>query len=416
MAYINENYLKLRGAYLFPEINRRVGAFLEHQPDAADRIINCGIGDVTEPLPVAARDAMHAAVDEMGCRETFHGYGPPTGYDWLRQAIARGDFGQRGLTVDPDEIFVSDGSKVDCGAILDVLATGKRNVIGIVDPVYPAYVDTNVMAGNTGDGGEAGEDTGLVHLPCTVENGFVPEPPDISLDLVYLCYPNNPTGGMIDRARLQSWVEYANENDTLILYDVAYEAFVRQPELPRSIYEIEGARQCAMEFHSFSKNGGFTGVRCGYTVCPRELTGRTEDGQRIALHGLWTRRWSTKSNGVSYIVQRAAEALYGDEGRLQIASLIDHYLENAAILRDGCVSVGLTVYGGDNAPYVWVACPDGVTSWDMFDRLLMEANVVTTPGSGFGRCGEGYVRLSAFNTRQNVQEVVRRVNTMGVSV
>lgn len=429
---INEHYLKLRGAYLFPEIARRVEAFLEREPEARARLIRCGIGDVTEPLPASVRAAMHAAVDEMGSRDTFRGYAPPLGYDFLREAIARGDFAERGLDITADEIFVSDGSKTDCGAILDILAppsAGAPNRIGMPDPVYPVYVDSNVMAGHTGDARPDGSYEGLTYLPCTAENGFVPEPPaeppaepaagsppEPGLDVIYLCYPNNPTGGMITRAQLEAWVEYALANEAIILYDVAYEAYVREPGRPRSIYEIDGARRCAMEFHSFSKNGGFTGVRCGYTVCPRELTGKAADGTAVPLHGLWARRWSTKSNSVGYVVQRGAEALYSEEGRREVTGLVDHYLENASRLAEGCRALGLDVFGGLNAPYVWVACPDGVDSWSMFDRVLEGAHVVVTPGVGFGRCGEGYFRISAFNTRANVETVVERLKTLAVPV
>ncbi|MHC4948542.1 MAG: LL-diaminopimelate aminotransferase [Planctomycetota bacterium] len=416
MARLNEHYLKLAGAYLFPEIARRVEAFTSAHPEAADEIISCGIGDVTEPLPEAVRAAMHAAVDDLGRRETFHGYGPPTGYGFLREAIAAADFAEHGLDIGADEIFVSDGSKGDCGAILDILAPAggpRPNRVGVSNPVYPVYVDTNVMAGHTGPAGDDGAYAGLVYLPCTADNGFVPGIPDgPPLDVVYLCYPNNPTGGMITRPQLEAWVEYALRHDAIILYDVAYQAFIRDPDLPRSVYEIDGARRCALEFHSFSKNGGFTGVRCGYTVCPRELCGRTVAGDRVPLHGLWTRRWSTKSNGVSYVVQRGAAALYSEAGRRQVAALVEHYLGNAAVLRDRCADLGLAVHGGLHAPYVWAQCPPGVASWEMFDRVLREARVVVTPGAGFGSCGEGYFRISGFNTRGNVEEVVRRLGAM----
>jgi LL-diaminopimelate aminotransferase len=412
MARINDNYLKLRAGYLFPEIARRVDAFAARRPDLAKRLVRCGIGDVTEPLPPAVIATMRSAVDEMGRRETFRGYGPPHGYDFLRAAIARGDFAERGIDVAADEIFVSDGSKTDCGAILDVLGPG--NVVGICDPVYPVYVDTNVMAGFTGAPRADGSFEGVTYLPCTKENGFVPDVPSrgAPLDVIYLCYPNNPTGGMITRQQLEAWVEYALAHDSIILYDAAYEAYVRDARLPRSIYEVDGARRCAIEFHSFSKNGGFTGVRCGYTVCPRELTGTTAAGERVELHRLWSRRWSTKSNSVGYVAQRAAEALYGHEGRAQVQALIDHYMENARLLREGCAAAGLDVYGGVHAPYVWAACPAGLQSWETFDRMLEDAQVVVTPGAGFGRCGEGYFRISAFNTRDNVKEVVRRLGAL----
>jgi LL-diaminopimelate aminotransferase len=412
---VNHHYLKLSGAYLFPEIARRVEAFVARRPDAAAELIKCGIGDVTEPLPPAIVAAMHAALDEMTRRATFRGYGPPLGHDFLREAIARGDFADRGLDIAADEIFVSDGSKTDCGAVLDILAPADENRIGITDPVYPVYVDTHVMAGHSGPARADGSYAGLTYLPCTAANGFVPDIPDEKLDLVYLCYPNNPTGGMITRPQLEAWVQYALAHDALILYDVAYEAYVRDPAAPRSIYEIDGARRCAMEFHSFSKNGGFTGVRCGYTVCPRELTGATPDGADVPLHDLWTRRWSTKSNSVGYVVQRGAEALYADPGRGEVRALVDHYLENARLLRAGCEALGLSVFGGENAPYIWVACPDSVSSWEMFDRLLDETAIVVTPGVGFGRCGEGYFRISAFNTRENVERVVERLGALSLA-
>jgi len=407
MLRINEHYLKLQSGYLFPEISRRVEAWRAANPDVAGRLIRCGIGDVTEPLPLAVREAMHAAIDEMGERATFKGYGPPYGYDFLRRAIIDGDFRPLGIDFALDEIFLSDGSKTDAGAVLDILGSGNR--IGITDPVYPVYVDTNVMAGNTGAVDAQGRYEGLVYLPATADNGFVPEIPAQPLDVIYLCYPNNPTGGMIDRPRLQAWVDYALKHDALILYDVAYKDYIRDPALPRSIFEIDGARRCAMEFHSFSKNGGFTGIRCGYTVCPRELTAVAEYGSRVELHRLWARRWSTKSNSVSYPVQCGAAALYSDAGRAQVADLIDHYMGNAALLRESCRAAGFEVFGGEHAPYVWVRCRDGLDSWSTFDRMLAQHQVVVTPGAGFGSCGEGFFRISAFNSRENVEEVGRRL-------
>jgi LL-diaminopimelate aminotransferase len=411
MVLVNENYLKLAGGYLFPEIARRVAAFREADPAGAARIIHCGIGDVSEPLPAAAIDALHRAADEMGRRETFRGYGPGAGHDFLRETIARHDFADRGLDVAADEIFVSDGSKGDCGHILEILGAGIR--VAVADPVYPVYADTNVMAGNTGPARADGGYEGIVYLPCTPDNGFAPAPPPPQTpDVIYLCFPNNPTGAMITRDQLRAWVAYALDHEALLLYDVAYRAYIAEPDLPRSVYEIDGARRCAIEFHSFSKDGGFTGLRCGFTVCPRTVSGRTADGREVALNDLWVRRWATRSNGVSYPVQRAAEALYSAEGRQQVSGLVAHYLDNARILREGCQALGLRVYGGVNAPYVWVACPEGTGSWEMFDRLLTEANVVVVPGCGFGACGEGYFRISAFNTRANVTEVVERLGRL----
>ena len=408
MAQINENFLKLQAGYLFPEIARRVNAYSDAEPDKAKRLIRCGIGDVTEPLPLAARTAMKEAVDELGERGSFRGYGPEQGYDFLRQAIA--DNSYSGLDVEADEIFVSDGSKCDSGNILDIFGVGQT--IAITDPVYPVYVDTNVMMGNTGDGDQSGQYAGLVYLPCTAENNFTPSLPDEKVDLIYLCYPNNPTGTVATREQLERWVTYARKNDAVILYDAAYEAFLQDPALPRSIYEIEGARECAIEFRSFSKNGGFTGTRCAFIVVPKELTGSNESGDRVPLHGLWARRHSTKFNGVSYPVQRAAEALYSVEGKVEISKLVEHYMGNAALLKTACENCGLDVYGGEHSPYVWVRCPEGVDSCGMFDKMLQEAQVVITPGAGFGAAGEGYFRISAFNSRENVEEVCARLEQM----
>ncbi len=402
---INENFLKLKAGYLFPEIGRRVTAWTEANPDKAGQLIRCGIGDVTEPLPQAVRDAMHAAVDEQGNRETFHGYGPEQGYAFLREAIVENQFA--GLGISADEVFISDGSKCDTGNILDIF--GKGNKIAITDPVYPVYVDTNVMAGNTGEADENGAYEGLLYLPCTAQNGFVPAIPDEKADLIYLCYPNNPTGTTATREQLEAWVAYAKANGSIILYDAAYEAFVQDPEVPRSIFEIEGAHDCAIEFRSFSKNGGFTGVRCAYTVIPKTLTVTTSTGEEVSLHSLWNRRHATKFNGASYPVQRGAAAVFSPEGKAQVSALIEHYMGNAALLRKACQDAGLAVFGGENAPYVWVQCPEGVDSWGMFDKMLEEAQVVITPGAGFGAAGEGYFRISSFNTRENVEEVCRRI-------
>jgi LL-diaminopimelate aminotransferase len=407
MAFLNDNYLKLKAGYLFPEIGRRVRVFSEANPEAARKIIRCGIGDVTEPLPAAVTSAMHKAVDEMATREGFHGYGPEQGYEWLRHAIAENDYRSKGLEVADDEVFVSDGSKCDCGNILDIL--GHQNKVAITDPVYPVYVDTNVMAGHTGEADDTGAYAGLVYLNCTAENGFVAAPPKEHVDVIYICFPNNPTGAVATRAHLEAWVAYAREHQSVILYDAAYEAYISDPDVPHSIYEITGAREVSIEFRSFSKNGGFTGTRCAFIVVPKTLLASTATGERKPLHPLWARRHTTKFNGVSYIVQRGAEALYSAEGKTQVAALIAHYMGNAKVLREAASSIGLRVYGGVNAPYIWCSTPNGITSWEMFDRMLNEANVVITPGSGFGAMGEGYFRISAFNSRANVEEVARRM-------
>jgi len=410
MALLNDNYLKLKAGYLFPEIGRRVGAFCAANPEAARRLIRCGIGDVTEPLPPAVVTALHQAVAEMAVRETFKGYGPEQGYEWLRAAIAQNDFRSRGVEVADDEVFVSDGSKCDCGSILDIL--GARNKIAISDPVYPVYVDTNVMAGHTGAANAAGAYAKLVYLPCRPANGFIPEPPRKHVDVIYLCSPNNPTGAAASREQLTAWVKYALANQAIILFDAAYEAYITDPAIPHSIYEIPGARECAIEFRSFSKNGGFTGLRCAFTVVPKTLLAQTAADERKPLHPLWSRRMTTKFNGVSYLVQRAAEALYSPAGKAQVQALIDHYLGNAKILRGGARKAGLKVFGGVNAPYIWVRTPAGVTSWQAFDEILHQANVVITPGSGFGSKGEGYFRISAFNSRANAEEVARRLQAL----
>ena len=410
MAHINDNYLKLKAGYLFPEISRRVKAFTDANPDGAARLIRCGIGDVTEPLPQAAIDALKSATDELGERPTFRGYGPEQGYDFLREAIAKGEYQSKGIHVSADEIFVSDGSKCDTANILDIF--GDDNAIAVTDPVYPVYVDTNVMAGHTGEADENGEYAGLVYLKCTRENGFVAAPPQQKVDIAYLCFPNNPTGAVATREQLKEWVDYALENDTILLFDAAYSDYIARPDVPRSIYEIEGARDCAIEFRSFSKSGGFTGVRCALTVVPESLTGKSARGEEVPLHKLWLRRSTTKFNGVSYPIQRAAAALYSDEGRAQVKDLVAHYMGNAHILREAAREAGLEVYGGENAPYIWIATPDGLSSWDVFDKMLGEANVVVTPGSGFGAQGEGFFRVSAFNSRENVLEVANRIKNI----
>jgi LL-diaminopimelate aminotransferase len=410
MAYLNENYLKLQAGYLFPEIARRVHDFGEANPEAAKRLIRCGIGDVTEPLPRAAIEAMKRAAEELGHRKTFRGYGPEQGYEFLRSTIAQHDYRDRKIDIADDEIFVSDGSKCDCGFILDIL--GDQNKVAITDPVYPVYVDTNVMAGHTGPVRKDGSYEGIVYLPCTGENNFVAEPPNEHVDLIYLCFPNNPTGAVATHDQLARWVDYARRHDAFILFDAAYEAYISDSGIPHSIFEIDGARECAVELRSFSKIGGFTGVRCGFTVMPRTLLAHTESGKELPLHPLWNRRWSTKSNSVSYPVQRAAEALYSPEGRKQCRALIDHYMGNAKVLREACAKIDMKAFGGVNAPYLWVKTLDGLTSWQMFDRMLHELNVVITPGSGFGAQGEGYFRISAFNSRENAEEVARRLQRL----
>ncbi|OKH42578.1 LL-diaminopimelate aminotransferase [Calothrix sp. HK-06] len=405
MATINDNYLKLKAGYLFPEIARRVNAFAETNADA--KVIRLGIGDVTEPLPEACRTAMIKAVEDMGNRDDFKGYGPEQGYAWLREKIAKHDFQARGCDVDASEIFISDGSKCDCGNILDIF--GNNNIIAVTDPVYPVYVDTNVMAGHTGDVNEKGEYGGLVYLPISADNNFTAEIPSQKVDLIYLCFPNNPTGATASREHLKAWVDYARSNGSIIFFDAAYEAFISDPDIPHSIYEIEGARDCAIEFRSFSKNAGFTGTRCALTVVPKTLIGKAADGSSVEIWKLWNRRQSTKFNGVSYIVQRGAEAVYSEEGKAQTKALIDFYMENAKIIREKLTEAGISVYGGVNAPYVWVKTPNNLSSWDFFDKLLHTCNVVGTPGSGFGAAGEGYFRISAFNSRANVEEAMKRI-------
>jgi LL-diaminopimelate aminotransferase len=404
VAYINDNYQKLKAGYLFPEIARRVREFSAATPSA--KIIRLGIGDVTEPLPAACIKAMHTALDEMSSRETFKGYGPEQGYDFLRDAIATNDFKQRGIDISADEIFVSDGSKCDTGNILDIF--GMKNKVAVLDPVYPVYVDTNVMVGRTGAADAQGRYDGLVYLPVTAENDFTPELPQEKVDLIYLCYPNNPTGMVASREMLKKWVDYAKANNAIIFYDAAYEAYITEPNVPRSIFEIEGAKDVALEFRSFSKTAGFTGTRCAFTVIPKGLTAKNDKGEDVSLHALWNRRHSTKFNGVPYIIQRGAEAVYSPEGQQQVQELIRFYLTNAQLLREGLEKVGIRVYGGVNAPYIWLKTPGNTTSWDFFDQLLHKAHLVGTPGSGFGAAGEGYFRLSAFNSRANIEEAVKR--------
>ena len=410
MAYLNDHYFKLKAGYLFPEIARRVKQFTEEQPEKSKNVIRCGIGDVTEPLPAAAVEAMHRAVDELSRRESFRGYGPEQGYEFLRETIAQNDYRGQGLDVANDEIFVSDGSKCDCGNILDIL--GADNRIAVMDPVYPVYVDTNVMAGHTGEVDPSGNYHGLIYLACNESNQFVPAIPEEKVDLIYLCYPNNPTGATATRKQLTSWVEFALASEAIILFDAAYEAYIRDSEIPHSIYEIPGSRKCAIELRSFSKNGGFTGVRCGFTVLPRDVLASTHAGEKKSLHPLWHRRFSTKFNSVSYPVQRGAEALYTEEGKEQMRALIAHYLGNASLLGTALRKSGLEVYGGTNAPYLWVKAPEAYNSWQVFDKVLHDIQVVVTPGSGFGAQGEGYFRVSAFNSRENAEAVAARFQTV----
>jgi LL-diaminopimelate aminotransferase len=405
MALINDHYLKLAGGYLFPEIGRRVRAFQERNPSA--RLIRLGIGDVVLPIGASIRAAMHRAIDELGAEDTFKGYGPEQGYDFLRDAIAAHDYKARGVAISPDEVFVSDGSKCDSGNIQEIFATQAR--MAVPDPVYPVYVDTNVMAGRTGPAGEDGKYAGIVYLPCTEENGFRPAPPAEPVDVVYLCFPNNPTGAAATRADLERWVAWAKQHDSVLLYDAAYERYIRDPKLPHSIYEIPGARDVAIEFRSYSKLAGFTGLRCGYVVVPKDVAGKDAKGNAVDLHRLWSRRQSTKFNGASYPIQVGAAACYTDSGRSEIDANVAYYMENARLIRAGMAAAGLRAFGAENAPYAWIATPNGVGSWEMFDRLLQNAHVVCTPGAGFGACGEGYLRLSAFGKRDQVEEAIARV-------
>jgi LL-diaminopimelate aminotransferase len=402
MITINENYLKLQASYLFAEIKNRTAAFQEAHPER--EVIKLGIGDVTRPLPPACIQAFHRGVDEMADAKTFRGYGPEQGYEFLREKIARHDFQSRGADIAPDEIFISDGAKCDNGNIQEIFS--KDIKIAIPDPVYPVYVDTNVMAGRTGASSEGRYD-GLVYLEATKENGFIPDLPREKVDLIYLCYPNNPTGATISKSALKQWVDYARVNKALILYDAAYESFIRDNELPRSIYEIEGAREVAIEFRSFSKTAGFTGTRCAFTVVPKSCMAYTAEGEEQSLHALWYRRQSTKFNGVSYPVQKAVEAVYSEEGQQQTKALIDYYLNNAALILQEMSALGFNCIGGENSPYIWI--DGGSDSWKFFDRLLEKAAVVCTPGAGFGKCGEGYIRISAFNDYENVEKAMARI-------
>ena len=405
MAHVNENFLKLPGSYLFSDIAKKVKAYQESHPDK--RLIRLGIGDVTRPLPQASIEAMHRAVDEMASKSTFHGYGPEQGYDFLINTIIKNDFEPRGIELSSSEVFISDGAKSDTGNIGDIL--GLDNKVAVTDPVYPVYVDSNVMGGRAGQLNEK-QWSDITYMPCTAENNFIPSIPSNRIDVIYLCYPNNPTGTTLTKAELKKWVDYALSHDALILFDAAYEAYIREDDIPHSIFEIEGAKRCAIEFRSFSKTAGFTGVRCGYTVIPKEVTATTATGERVALNALWNRRQCTKFNGTSYITQRGAEAIYSKEGKQQVRETIDYYMENARIMREGLTAAGIQVFGGKNAPYLWVKTPEGFTSWQFFDHLLNEANIVSTPGVGFGPSGEGYLRLTAFGQREDCIEAIQRIS------
>lgn len=408
MSSINENYLLLESSYLFAEIDTRVEKYQNENPDA--NIIRMGIGDVTKPLPPAIIDKFKTGVDEMGQAETFKGYGPYRGYDFLIEEIIKHDFTPRGIQLDNEEVFVSEGAKPDTGNIQEIF--GVNNVVAVTDPVYPVYVESNIMAGRGGPMREDGKYEGLVYLPCTEENGFVPELPEKTVDLIYLCFPNNPTGTVLTRDELAKWVNYARENRAVILFDAAYEAYIQEEDIPHSIYEIEGAKEVAIEFRSFSKNAGFTGTRCAYTVVPKELVGYDSDGNPHSLNELWYRRLTTKFNGVSYPIQVAASGIYTPQGQREIKDLVDYYMKNAAIIRESLTEIGLNVYGGVNSPYIWIKTPDGIDSWDFFDLLLKKAHIVGTPGVGFGPSGEGYLRLTAFNTLENTKKAMERITRL----
>ena len=406
MSLINENFLELQDSYLFSTIAKKVTKFTEENPDK--KIIRLGIGDVTKPIVPACLEAMHKAIDEIGTSNGFKGYGPEQGYEFLRNSIVENDYKARNIEIEPDEIFVSDGAKCDCGNIVDIFA--KENKVSITDPVYPVYLDTNVMSGRSGKFNKEKEVyENIVYLPVTAENDFKPELPKEKVDMIYLCFPNNPTGTVLTKSDLKKWVDYAKENNVVLLYDAAYEAFITEDNVPHSIYEVEGAKDVAIEFKSYSKTAGFTGVRCAYIVIPKTVKGYTKNGEAVSLNKLWNRRTCTKFNGVSYIVQRAAEATYSEDGKRQIRENITYYLENAKIIKQGLEQSGFSVYGGVNSPYIWLKVPDGMTSWEFFDKLLEEANVVGTPGSGFGPHGEGYFRLTAFGTKENSIEAINRI-------
>lgn len=404
MASINENFLKLQSNYLFSDIARRVADFKQAHPETD--LIRLGIGDVTRPLAPAVIEALHRAVDEMGSEKTFRGYGPEHGYEFLRQAIVENDFAPRGVVLDADEIFINDGAKSDTGNFGDIL--GQENTICVTDPIYPVYIDSNVMGGRSGNFANGAWDK-VTYCPCTAENDFTPALPDRKVDLIYLCYPNNPTGTTLSKAELQKWVDYALAHESLILYDAAYEAYITRPEIPHSIYEIAGAERCAVEFHSYSKTAGFTGLRCGFTVVPKALRVKASTGETVQLNSLWNRRQCTKFNGTAYIVQRAAEAIYTPEGKAQVRETIQYYMENARIMRETLAEVGLQAYGGVDAPYIWFRTPEGTGSWAFFDQLLSEVGVVSTPGVGFGPAGEGYIRLTAFGNRSDCEKAMQRL-------
>lgn len=404
MALVNEHFLKLQSNYLFSDIAKKVNSFKVTHPK--QKIIRMGIGDVTQPLAPAVIEAMHKAVDEMASRETFHGYGPEQGYPFLIDAIIKNDYESIGVSLEPSEVFISDGAKSDCGNIGDLLR--HDNSIGVTDPVYPVYIDSNVMAGRTGTW-ENGTWSDVVYIPCTAENKFIPELPSRRVDIIYLCYPNNPTGTTLTKEELKKWVNYALANDAIIMYDSAYEAYIQDPNIPHSIYEIKGAKKVAIEFRSFSKTAGFTGVRCGYTVVPKEVSATTLKGERVFLNKLWLRRQCTKFNGTSYITQRGAEAVYSPEGKEQVRQTINYYMNNARLMKEGLEACGLQVYGGENAPYLWVKTPDGLSSWKFFEKLLYEVYIVSTPGVGFGPSGEGYLRLTAFGDHKDTLEAIQRI-------
>lgn len=410
MAKINENYLKLPGNYLFAEIAKRVAKFQSQNPTA--QIIRLGIGDVTQPLPKVCIDALSEAVQEMGSVETFRGYGPEQGYEFLREKISEWNYKKNGIDISADEIFISDGSKCDCGNIQEIFSL--ENKIAIANPVYPVYLDSNVMAGRTGNLKPDGKFENVIYLPCTAENNFSPTPPNEKVDLIYLCSPNNPTGTTLDKNILKNWIDYAKENNSIIFFDAAYSSYISEKNIPRSIYEIEGAENVAIEFRSFSKTAGFTGTRCGYIVIPKNLCGTTSSGEKILLKNLWLRRQTTKFNGTAYIVQRGAAAIYSDEGQAQIKNLIAYYMMNAKIILDGLKSVGLTAYGGINAPYIWLQTPKNFSSWEFFDFLLKNFHIVGTPGIGFGSCGENYFRLTSFGKREDIFEAMNRLKNFHI--